>query len=392
MAETARTSTLGAWMLAGLFGAAMLAGGIAAVVTLHARAETEPASPARAPLVVSTTPIALVSHYLERESYVGRIEAARQTAPAAERSGLLMNMMVEEGDVVEAGAVLARLDLRPLELTRARLLADRAGIEADIDLAERTVDRRSRLVGDGWSSGQSYDEALFSVSGLTARRDGLDAQIAQIDLDIEKSTIRAPFAGRVAARLVDEGAVIAAGTPLMQVQETGRPQARIGIPPSRVIGMAPGDTVTLTYQGRRITGRIAALTPDLDVATRTVPVLIDILPDAPVSDAPLTDAPVPMGPVTMGQVIRLTRNRRVETPGAWVHLTALQEAERGLWSLMTVAREDGADVIRREAVEVLHIRDTRAFVRGTFADGVRVVAHGGHRISAGQIVAVAGGR
>ncbi|MEM7508112.1 MAG: efflux RND transporter periplasmic adaptor subunit [Pseudomonadota bacterium] len=377
MVETASKTTPRGWLLAGLFAATVLAGAVAAVMTLHARAATDEALPPRPTLTVEAKTIVVVPHYTARESYVGRIEPARETMPAAERAGLLVEVLVNEGDRVVAGQTLARLDLRPLELSRMRLLAERQAVDADIELAERTTERRSQLVGDGWASGQAYDDARFSVSGLAAQRAALDAQIAQIDLDVDKSAVLAPFDGRIAARMVDEGTVIAAGTALLHLQEITRPQARVGVPSDRASELNVGDPVRLAYQGRALEGRIAAITPDLDIATRTVPVLIDLPPEAK---------------VTMGQVIRLGLDRHIEASGAWVDLTALQEAERGLWSLMTVVREDGADVIRREAVEILHVQDGRAFVRGTFADGARVVAQGGHRISAGQKVTLAGER
>ncbi|MEM9370741.1 MAG: efflux RND transporter periplasmic adaptor subunit [Pseudomonadota bacterium] len=376
MARTSTKTTWWEWLMAGAFMATVLSGASAAVLTLQARASDTPDETRRPILTVVAAPITLIDHYVERESYVGRIEPARETAPAAERSGLIVEILVDEGIEVSQGQVLARMDTRPLEISRTRLIAERTSIEADIELAELTTDRRAKLVGDGWSSGQSYDEARYSITALAARRDALDAQIAQIDLDIEKSAITAPFAGRIARRLVDEGTVIAAGTPIVRVQETNRPQARIGIPSGRAAELSPGDTLALKYQGTKLAGTVAAITLDLESGTRTVPVLIDVESEAP---------------LTMGQVVRLDLNRRIDERGAWVDLTALQEAERGLWSLMTVADEDDSHVIRREAVELLHIQDTQAFVRGTFADGARVVSHGAHRVSVGQQVALAGG-
>ena len=60
--------------------------------------------------------------------------------------------------------------------------------------------------------------------------DRVKAQIASIDIDIAKSKITAPFDGIVSSRLIDEGAVVAAGTPLLTVLEADRRQARIGLP------------------------------------------------------------------------------------------------------------------------------------------------------------------
>lgn len=374
MAERQSKTGWMAWMVAAGVLATALAGAGAAVMALQARAANETALPERPPLTVTTERIAMVDRYTLRERFLGRVEPARETRLAAERNGLLTAVMVEEGDRVAAGQVLAALDTRPLEITRDRLLAERASLEADIALAERTTDRRARLVGEGWTSGQAYDEARFSISALEARRAAVGAEIAQVDLDLEKSTVTAPFAGTIAARLVDDGTVLAAGTPIVALQETGRPQARIGLPSDRAAALDPGDAVTLDYLGRTLTGRVAAITLDLEAGTRTVPVLVDVEAD---------------GPLAMGQVIRLALDRAIEARGAWVPLAALTEAERGLWSLMTVVGAEGGALVAREAVEILHLEGERAFVRGTFADGARVIGEGSHRVGAGQAVALA---
>ena len=375
MDQNPTKTTWKAWAFAGVFLTAVTGLGAAGVMALQVNAATNPEGPVRPTLMVSTKPVQLVDHYVEKVSFLGRVEPARETRPAAERAGLLVEVLVEEGDQVGAGQVLARLDVRSLELSRDRLFAERDSILADIELAKRTTDRRAKLVDEGWSSSQTYDEARFSLTSLTARHDAIYAQIAQIELDLEKSVIIAPFAGTIASRMADEGTVIAAGTALMRLQETGRPQARIGVTSDRVSTLLAGGRLDLVYQGQQLPGRIVAVTPDLEVATRTIPVLIDIISDTPLA---------------MGQVIRLNLDRRIDARGAWVDLAALQEAERGLWSLMTVTPGDGEHMIERESVEILHIQDNQAFVRGTFKNGAQVVDHGGHRISAGQVVVLAG--
>ena len=372
MPKTTSKTTLRGWIAAALFGTTVLAGSALAVQALHARAATEDTVAARPALTVQVAVLSLVDRYSVQERFVGRVEPARQTLPAAERAGLVTELLVDEGEMVRAGQVLARLDVRPLEIERARLIAERASVEANIELANRTADRRARLADEGWTSTQTYDEARFAATALGAQRDALTAAIARVDLDLEKSVIQAPFDGQIARRMIDEGAVVAAGTALMRLQETGRPQARVGVPADRADALQIGQALQLDYQGRSIAGRIAAITRDLQAGTRTVPVLIDLIADRPLA---------------MGQIVRLSLTRDVAAAGAWVPLTALQEAERGLWSLMTVTGTEGAETVRREAVEILHLDGARAFVRGTFADGALIVPSGAHRLSTGQRVA-----
>ena len=375
MAEATKTSWT-SWLFAALFGAAVLSGAVFAVQGLYARADSSEALAPRPPLTVAITPLAIVESYTIRESFVGQVEPARETMPAAERMGLVIEMLVEEGEQIRQDQIIARLDPVPLEIERTRLMAERDSLDAEIDLAKRTTDRQERLSGQGWSSRQRYDEARFGATALTARRAAVTAAIARIDLDLEKSVIQAPFDGVVADRMIDEGTVVSAGTGLVRLQEIDRPQARIGVPLERVAGLELGQELSLRNEGKPIKGRIAAITRDMQPGTRTVPVLVDLIAEEP---------------LIMGQVVRLSLPREIPSQGAWVALSALQEAERGLWSLQTVVAGPDGQTVRREAVEILHIEGERAFVRGTFADGASVVTVGAHKLSNGQAVAAVEG-
>ncbi|MEM1277539.1 MAG: efflux RND transporter periplasmic adaptor subunit [Pseudomonadota bacterium] len=370
-----RKTPLTHWIGAGIFGLLVLAGGASAVMALQARAADEPRAQERAALTVAVSRIEIQARYQVRESYVGQVEPARLTTPSFERSGKVTDLLVDEGDEVDAGQVLARMDTRALEIERMRLEAERASLVADTDLAQRTVERREQLVDDGWASRQAFDEAQFSLTALAARRDSITAAIARIDLDLEKSVLLAPFSGTVSARQIDEGTVVASGTPVLSLQETTRPQARIGIPSDRADLVSRGDRFPLLYRGRAIIGEVAAITRDLQFGTRSIPILLDLDADFP---------------LTMGQVIRLDLTRNIEVRGAWVPLAALREAERGLWSIQTARPTDTGYKVAREAVEVLHVADQNAYVRGTFQDGALLIPEGGHRLSVGQDVTPAG--
>ncbi|MEM9044263.1 MAG: efflux RND transporter periplasmic adaptor subunit [Pseudomonadota bacterium] len=366
-----RTTPITHWIVAASIGVAVLAAGALAVATLQARAEGPDETKIRAPLAVSSAQINMQDRYIIRESYVGRVEPARLTTPSFERAGKVIELLVEEGDQVSEGQTLARMDTQSLLIERSRLEADRASLTADMDFARRTVERREQLVDDGWASRQAFDEAQFSLAGLSARRDSVTAAIARIDLDIEKSVIKAPFSGTVSTREIDEGTVVAAGTPVLSLQETSRPQARIGIPARRAEIVKVGQKIELTYQERAIEGTVAAITRDLQAGTRSIPILIDLPGDVL---------------LTMRQTVRLDLAREIDAKGAWVPLNALREAERGLWSINTVVQTNDGYSIGREAVEVLHVSDQQAFIRGTFADGALFIPVGGHRLSIGQSV------
>jgi len=358
--------------------AGMVATAFGAVALLHWRAEgpaaAVPADPE--PMPVAAVTADRRDGYTVTERYTGRLEPARTVRPAAERSGLVVEMRVDEGDRVAAGQALARLDTRLLEAERDRLVAALERVGAELELARITADRQRRLEAQGHSSTQRYDEARLSVDSLTAERDSTAAALRAVEVDLDKSTIRAPFDGTVAQRAVDEGTVVAAGTTLVTVLESGRPEARIGVAPDAVRALAAGATFTLSADGRDLAARLRATRPDIETGTRTVPLLFSV-----------TDH----DPPAFGAVVDLAVERWVPADGFAVPLTALVEGERGLWTVYVAeADESGARRVVRESVEIVHLDDETAFVRGTLADGAAVVVGGPQRVAPGQAVTLAG--
>ena len=360
---------------AGLGVAMLLVAAIAGGASiLHQRAA------ARTGIVEATPPLPVMSRMLRIEQaytitdrYAGRLEPARETPLSFERAGLLLEVAVDEGDPVRAGQVIARLDIEPLQVERRQLEAERRQREADLELARLTTERQQTLQRQGHASMQRYDEARLGAEALLAELARIDAAIAALDIDIVKSVIRAPFAGRVADRFTDEGRVVSAGAPVVHLLESGRAQVRIGVSPAAAAELTVGDRVALTSGTLEMTAVVSALRPDLAGGTRTVPVIFE-----------LAEAPA----LPFGEIVELAVDRSVPARGAWLPLAALSEGPKGLWVVTTIVEGDDGPVTAREAVEVIHVSGGEAYVRGTFADATRVVVNGGNRAAPGRRVAL----
>lgn len=352
-----------------------LAAGAGGIAVLQQRAAAELSARPTLPVAVATMTAAMVPGYQRVSRYVGRLEPARQTAIAFERSGLVMQVMVDEGDSVRAGDVIARMDTVQLANTRKQLEAQRRALEAQVQLAKATLGRQSRLRTKGWSPDQRFDEAQSSVAALTANIDRVSAQIAGIDIDLGKSELKAPFSGTIARRAIDEGAVVMSGAPVLNLLESSRQQARIGLPPALARTLTAGQTYTLGLGADRREARLIAKRPDLENGTRTVTTLFE-----------LTENQQAM---PFGDLVTLELKTTISERGAWLPLAALKEGHRGLWSILVVDTEQDTPVVRPEAVELLYANADQAFVRGTFKDGAHVIRNGTGRIVAGQRVALA---
>ncbi len=178
----------------------------------------------------------------------GRIEAT-QIDVAATRSGRIVRVAVREGDMVEAGQILAQLDVEELEaeLDRAEaevalakettgearaLIAQR---ESELRLADHDLGRAASLVDKGHASmvtletrQSARDVARAALAAAEAqvatagrRVAAAEAEVRRIVSRIGDSTLEAPAAGRVLYRLAEAGEIVAAGRPVLTLLDLG---------------------------------------------------------------------------------------------------------------------------------------------------------------------------
>lgn len=360
---------ISAMTVVGLSFVGLAAAGIGA---LHIRAAAEIPPEANPPLSVAVQPAKLQNGYSVIQHFAGRLEPNRRTHLSFERSGLVTSIAFDEGDSIEKGAVIARLDTAKLEAERARLEAQRRELDARLALARLTLARQDDLKKKGFRSEQRYDEARFQVEELSATIDANAAAIRSMNVDISKATLRAPFSGTAGERMIDEGTVVSAGAAVISLLEAGVPTVRVGIAVDASRSLTVGNTYALVAGTDKFDGTLTALRPDIATGTRTAIALFD----APAAK-----------PVRFGEIVELVLEKQVDSPGYWLPSSALSEGRKGLWTVFVLARRDGTEVTARESVEVLHSAGDRVFVRGTLRDGAEVITNGTNRIVPGQTVA-----
>lgn len=354
----------------------VIAASIGLIVTaqsgLAQRAAEVVAPQATLPMQVATAQLNLENGYSVTRKFPGQIQAAQRTTMAFEQGGTLALLAVDEGDTIAAGTLIARLDTRLINAEQTRLTAVRRALEAQAELARRTTERQTELKDRGFASKQAVDNVALRLTELEARIAEIDASLASITLQLEKSELRAPFDATVSTRLVDTGGAVGAGQAILSLVETGGQQFRVGLTPGMVTALSEQSQFQVIFGGNSYELTYESILPELDSATRTRTVLFNIAGD---DLPPLRDTGM------------LVMTQQVVERGAWVPLSALQDAPRGLWRLMTV--ENGTQAtVQSEAVEVLFSDAERAYVRGTFKNGARYIIDGPHRVVKGQSVRI----
>lgn len=239
----------------------------------------------------------------------GTIKAVNEVFVQPQLEGLSIKALnADVGDRVDAGAVLAvlnddslRLSKSQLEATRAKadaglaqLKAQRAEAEANSAEARRQADRAKSLSAKGTISSAQSDQLEAAAAGAEARLRSatqaiavgeadikvVDAQIADIDLKLQRTAVVSPVSGTVAVRNARIGAIASgAGVPLFTIIEDGALELVADVSESGILPLKPGQKAAIKLAGsdQLVEGEVRLVSPTIDPATRlgTVHVAID---------------------------------------------------------------------------------------------------------------------
>lgn len=206
-----------------------------------------------------TTAVATTQSWESVITAVGSFEAVRGVTLAAEAPGRVVHIDFEAGSTVKAGDVLLQQDI---STETARLRA----AEANASLAKVGLDRSRDLLSKRLISQSEYDTA-------EAQYKAANAEVDNIRTLIEKKTVRAPFAGRLGIRLVNLGQNLQEGAEIVSLQQLDPLFINFSIPQRQLDQMRLGYTVKVTTDalpGRVIEGKITAINPEVNTATRNV--------------------------------------------------------------------------------------------------------------------------
>jgi multidrug efflux system membrane fusion protein len=321
--------------------------------------------------------------------YAGEVRARVESRLSFRVPGKLLKRLVNVGESVRAGQVLAELDGQDLALAQASAQAGMQAARAQWEQQQADFKRYQML----------HEQGFIGLAELQRREAALQAAQAQWaqaqaqwDLQRNQKTyalLRADAPGVITAVEAEVGAVVAAGTPVLRLAHDGPREVLLAMPEDRLEDIRAlqrleaaleGDGLKVRLWGQTIErpARIREVAQAADPLTRTLAVRLQILAPAKPDQQPATKMPEPV----LGQTASVLWPRQSQS-GFQLPLTALgQQGGRSvvwLWDSVT-------QTVSPQPVEVGGAQGNEVWVQSGLKPGQKVVTAGIHVLSPGQKV------
>ena len=203
---------------------------------------------------------------------IGTLYAKDEATVSAEVEGRVQKVWVELGDSIAAGAPLAEIDHDTYEAAARRSAATLARARAALSLAKVNLDRELALESGGVAPKSNLDESGSLHQQALADVAGAEAADAIARLNLEKSSVKAPFGGAVAQRHVAAGDFAIVGAPLYRLVNDRMLKFLFQVPELHAGEVRPGLPVRFrvdAFPAQVFTGRVDLVSPSIDTATRS---------------------------------------------------------------------------------------------------------------------------
>lgn len=202
----------------------------------------------------------------------GSLKAVNSAFVKARVAGELLDLKLREGDAVQAGQVVARVDATEgrARLKQAQEQADAA--RAQIDIAERQFNNNKALVDQGFISRSALDTSANNLSAAQATHKAALAAVDVARKGVDDAVLRAPISGVVAQRLAQPGERIAVDGRVIEIVDLRRLEMEATLSAADSVDVRVGQDAALQVEGgtRTIAAKVARINPSAQAGSRSV--------------------------------------------------------------------------------------------------------------------------
>lgn len=203
----------------------------------------------------------------------GSLQPGQQATVRAQVSGAVLETYVQQGDKVQKGQLLARIDATALQDAYLSAKQGARSAESALQVARRNAERSRTLAKAGAIAQRDLEAAEQAETSAQAALSDAQARLVAARQQLAHATVEAPFTGRVSEREVEAGDVVQPGTALFTVVDAATLELQASVPAEQVGRLEVGAPVEFTvngYPGRSFSGKIDRINPTADPTTRQV--------------------------------------------------------------------------------------------------------------------------
>ncbi|PBC08235.1 efflux transporter periplasmic adaptor subunit [Mesorhizobium sp. WSM3859] len=336
--------------------------------------QKQQAAEKKLPVLVTTQTVALAD-YAPRTSLTGVIAARTLNNLSFRVGGRVAERLVDVGQHVDQGAVLARIDPQEQQSDLRSAQADLDAAQAQLTQAAATYQRQKTLLSQGFTTRRDFDTADQTLKVAQGNVDAAQSALANAKENLSYTELKAGAAGVITARQVEAGQVVQAAQTVFTIAEDGDRDAVFNVHETLVVQTPPSPAVTITLLSDpqvRATGKVREVSPAVDTQSGSIRVKVGI---------PETPAGMPLGAAVIGTV-SAKPVKAILLP--WQALTSTA-GKPAVWIV-----DPSSKAVSTAPVEVLAFDSGVVAVDKGLQEGQSVVTAGGQLLSPGQTVEVAG--
>ena len=238
-------------------------------------------APVKDPVIELSAIDLATAHVVELTSGLpisGALKAVNSAIVKARVPGELQGLTVREGDRVEAGQVIARVESTEYadRVRQAQQQADAA--KAQVEIAQRQVDNNAALVRQGFISKTAADNSLASLKTAQANHRAAQAGIDVLRKSLADTVLRAPISGQVSQRLAQPGERVAPEARIVEIVDLSRLELEASISPADSVAVRVGQQALLRIEGvaQPVAATVARINPSAQAGSRSVLIYLTV--------------------------------------------------------------------------------------------------------------------
>jgi RND family efflux transporter MFP subunit len=311
------------------------------------------------------------SYQVQRE-YIGKVVSKQLSSVSFEYSGKVNQILVDSGDVVKAGQLLAALDTELLTINAKEIDARISQLTAQARLNRLNLERITKLNKKGYTSQQTLDELQTEKNVINADLARQQSNQAALNYQISKAKLYAPFDAIVSIRTIDEGEIFSRTQAAFQLIKQSQNEISVGVPIKVANRLVVGQTIEVDIAEQSLKAQLLVIGNQINDISRTVELRLSI---------------DQQGTLYNGQLVQVTIEQTIKKTGFWLPLSSLTDGVRGQWNIYLVEpRENNLFEIKPATISVQYSTLDAVFISGLGPQEQQVITSGVHRFVPGQLV------